>query len=98
MGPLDMPPRTRRAGNKHFDTTAGRLDEREKYPRESLWHVKRQLLDVLACPVCRHHPLELKETRSEGEDVEEGTLTCPQCGSAYPIIGSIPDMLPPQDR
>ncbi len=60
--------------------------------------MKRQLLDILACPVCRHHPLELKETRTEGEEIEEGSLTCPRCGAVYPITGGIPDMLPPQDR
>ena len=60
--------------------------------------MKRQLLEVLACPVCRYHPLDLKEAKTVGEEIEEGTLTCPHCGSVYPIIDSIPDMLPPKDR
>mgnify|MGYP000879921401 CR=1 FL=1 len=60
--------------------------------------MKRQLLDILACPACRHHPLELKETRTEGGEIEEGSLTCPRCHATYPISGGIPDMLPPQDR
>ncbi|HHT74996.1 MAG TPA: methytransferase partner Trm112 [Methanomassiliicoccaceae archaeon] len=60
--------------------------------------MKKDLLDILACPNCRHHPLELTASRMDGDDVEEGTLTCTSCGAIYPIAGSIPDMLPPQDR
>ena len=59
--------------------------------------MKKQLLDILACPVCRHHPLELKETKVEGGEIEEGSLTCPNCRAVYPITGGIPDMLPPQE-
>jgi uncharacterized protein YbaR (Trm112 family) len=72
--------------------------ESEIYHERGSPAVKRRLLDILACPVCRHHPLELKETKVEGEEIEAGSLTCPNCHAIYPITDGIPDMLPPQDR
>ncbi|NLK25602.1 MAG: Trm112 family protein [Euryarchaeota archaeon] len=60
--------------------------------------MKRPLLDLLACSVCRYHPLLLDEVKGDSMDIEEGTLTCPQCGATYPIIESIPNMIPPKDR
>jgi uncharacterized protein YbaR (Trm112 family) len=57
--------------------------------------MKRQLLDILACPVCKHHPLELEVIKENNGDIVEGTLSCTQCGAAYPIRDSIPDLLPP---
>jgi len=55
-------------------------------------------MDILACSVCRHNPLLLEETKGDERGVEEGTLTCPQCGATYPITEWIPNMIPPQDR
>jgi uncharacterized protein YbaR (Trm112 family) len=57
--------------------------------------MRRQLLDVLACPICKHHPLELKVEKEDGQGVITGVLTCPCCRIAYPIIDGIPDMIPP---
>jgi uncharacterized protein len=57
--------------------------------------MKRQLLDILACPVCKYHPLQLEAARENDRGVVEGKLTCPQCGIDYPILDSIPDMIPP---
>jgi uncharacterized protein len=55
--------------------------------------MKRDLLDILACPACKAHPLELKVEKEEGKDVVKGTLKCPKCGRTYPIENSIPNML-----
>jgi len=55
--------------------------------------LKRRLLDLLACPICKHHPLNL-EVFEEKEEIVEGLLTCSQCGRWYPIIDEIPHMLP----
>ncbi|NLI74041.1 MAG: Trm112 family protein [Euryarchaeota archaeon] len=60
--------------------------------------MKRQLLDILACPVCRYSPLVLDEVLTDGEDIKEGLIRCPKCNSTYPIVEGIPDMLPPKDR
>jgi len=57
--------------------------------------MKRSLLDILACPVCKGK-LELKvEVEGEGE-VITGSLRCPKCNVNYPITESIPNLLPPE--
>jgi uncharacterized protein YbaR (Trm112 family) len=59
--------------------------------------MKKRLMEILACPICKHHPLELK-VFAEGEEIDEGILTCPECGRWYPIIETIPHMLPDELR
>lgn len=57
--------------------------------------VQRKLLDILACPIDKHHPLELMEFSLRGEEViVDGALVCSECGRYYPIIDEIPVMLP----
>jgi uncharacterized protein len=59
--------------------------------------MRRDLMDILACPTCKA-PLTLSVTREDGEDVVEGTLTCTKCGTTYPIEDSIPNLLPVELR
>jgi uncharacterized protein YbaR (Trm112 family) len=59
--------------------------------------MKRRLLDILACPICKHHPLDLKVFK-EGKEIEEGIMLCSECGRWYPIIETIPHMLPDYAR
>jgi uncharacterized protein YbaR (Trm112 family) len=54
------------------------------------------LLDLLACPICKHHPLQLKVEKEGPEEVMEGSLYCPRCDIDYPITDGIPNMIPPQ--
>lgn len=58
--------------------------------------LKRTMLDVLACTICKHAPLELEATKEDGEDVRSGLLRCRKCNLSYPIEDGIPDMLPPE--
>ncbi len=60
--------------------------------------MKSKLMEILACPVCRHHPLELTVDKKEGEDIISGTIRCVKCGNTYPVEDSIPNMLPPELR
>jgi uncharacterized protein len=60
--------------------------------------MKKDLMDILACPVCKAYPLVLKITNEEALNIIEGELTCPGCGRTYPIEDSIPNMLRPEDR
>ncbi|MFQ6076000.1 MAG: Trm112 family protein [Candidatus Bathyarchaeia archaeon] len=54
-------------------------------------------MDILACPICKHHPLEL-HVFEEKEEIVEGLLVCPSCSRWYPIIDEIPHMLPDELR
>ena len=60
--------------------------------------MKRTMLDILACPIDKHYPLELVEVEVRGEEVKEGALLCLKCGRYYPIIDDIPVMLPDELR
>ena len=59
--------------------------------------MKRELLTVLACPVCKGD-LELIVYLERGDEVIEGRLHCAKCTEAYPIRDAIPQLLPPQLR
>ena len=59
--------------------------------------MKRKLLDILACPICKHYPLDLYAFE-EKEEIVEGLMTCDKCGRWYPIIDEIPHMLPDELR
>jgi len=58
--------------------------------------VKKSLLDILACPMCKHHPLDLKIGVEDDKEVISGSLGCGKCGLTYPIEDGIPNMLPPE--
>src|SRR5438445_12438374 len=50
-------------------------------------------MEILACPIDKHYPLEL-HVFEEKEEITEGLLVCPQCDRWYPISDEIPQMLP----
>jgi uncharacterized protein YbaR (Trm112 family) len=56
--------------------------------------MKRELLEILACPVCKSSPLIMTVDKEDGSEIVEGELACQKCGRKYPIEGSIPNMLP----
>ena len=56
--------------------------------------MRRDLMEILACPVCKG-ALELTVEREEGEEVITGQLACSACNETYPIEDSIPNLLPP---
>lgn len=58
--------------------------------------MRKDLLDIVCCPVHKS-PLEAKVAqRDEQGDILEGTLTCAACRFAYPIEDGIPNLLPPE--
>jgi len=59
--------------------------------------MKRWLMEILACPMCKFHPLEL-HVFQEKDEIQEGLITCPKCQRWYPIISEIPHMLPDELR
>lgn len=56
--------------------------------------MKKNLINILACPICKSYPLELLELETREDEVINGVLTCSKCGRYYPIIDAIPSMLP----
>lgn len=60
--------------------------------------MNKKMLDILACPMCKHHPLESFELDLKNETIEEGALFCVSCSRFYPIIDEIPIMLPDELR
>jgi uncharacterized protein YbaR (Trm112 family) len=56
------------------------------------------MMDILACPIDKNHPLELHEIKEKDDVVSEGVLYCSKCSRFYPIIEEIPIMLPDELR
>ena len=58
--------------------------------------MKRELMDILVCPVCKGE-LELTVEEENEQEVVTGSLYCPKCSYYYPIMDSIPNLLPPDE-
>jgi uncharacterized protein YbaR (Trm112 family)/ubiquinone/menaquinone biosynthesis C-methylase UbiE len=54
--------------------------------------MKRQVLDVLCCPKCKHD-LTLIETQIVGEEIIEGFLNCNNCQILFEISKGVPRMI-----
>jgi len=54
-------------------------------------------MDILACPIDKHYPLELY-IFEEKDEIVEGLIVCPKCARWYPIRDEIPEMLPDELR
>lgn len=54
-------------------------------------------MDILACPICKG---ELKLTAEEENEKEivSGSLYCPKCNVHYPVVDTIPNLLPPEQH
>lgn len=59
--------------------------------------MKRELLDILACPMCKGD-LELEVDEENDEEIVKGKLHCKKCDESYPIEDGIPNLLPPNLR
>ena len=60
--------------------------------------MNRTMMDIVACPIDKNHPLELFEIKEKESIVSEGALFCSKCSRFYPIIEEIPIMLPDELR
>ena len=60
--------------------------------------MNKTMMDILACPIDKNHPLELFEINEKDNIVSEGVLFCSKCSRFYPIIEEIPIMLPDELR
>ena len=59
--------------------------------------MRKDLMEILACPVCKGS-LELSAEKETDTEVIEGSLYCAKCDERYPIEDSIPNLLPPELR
>jgi len=59
--------------------------------------MKKDLMDILACPVCKG-TLELSAEEENEQEIVSGSLYCPKCEERYPIEDGIPNLLPPNQR
>jgi len=60
--------------------------------------MKKELMDILACPMCKGDlELSIQEEAEKGEIVQ-GSLYCRKCDQIYPIEDGIPNLLPPELR
>ena len=59
--------------------------------------MKKELMQILACPVCKGN-LGLKVDEEEGEEIVTGSLYCSNCNYYYPIVDTIPNLLPPEQQ
>ena len=56
--------------------------------------MKRDMMDILACPVCKG-ALELRVDDENEQEVLFGAICCSKCQQEYPIVDTIPNMIPP---
>jgi len=59
--------------------------------------MKKELMAILACPVCKGE-LELSIEVEKEQEIVTGSLYCSRCDVRYPIVDTIPNLLPPDQR
>ena len=55
--------------------------------------MKRSILPLLCCPVCKGN-FTVSVTDGDDQEIRKGTLHCPVCQVDYPVDDGIPDLLP----
>jgi len=55
--------------------------------------LKKDIIDILCCPVCKGD-LELRVEEENKEEIFKGSFTCKKCNKVYPIEDGIPNFLP----
>ena len=59
--------------------------------------MKKDLMDILVCPMCKGE-LQLSIGEENENEVITGTLYCAKCEVRYPIVDTIPNLLPPDQQ
>jgi len=59
--------------------------------------MKRELTDILVCPVCKGK-LDLAVEREDAGEIISGSLRCNKCDVGYPIKDTIPNLLPQEKK
>ncbi len=56
--------------------------------------MKKELMDILVCPVCKGG-LQLSVEEENETEIVAGSLYCAKCDVRYPIVNAIPNLLSP---
>ena len=59
--------------------------------------MKKDLMNILVCPVCKGKLVLTIEKENEKEIVT-GSLFCGKCKVRYPIVDTIPNLLPQENK
>jgi uncharacterized protein len=59
--------------------------------------MKQIIMEILVCPVCKGN-LDLTVNEEKDGEIITGSLYCGKCRYTYPIIDTIPHMLPPDTK
>jgi len=59
--------------------------------------MKTDILKILACPSCKED-LQIDVKEEKGEEIVSGSLFCRKCDVSYPIMDTIPNLLPPDNQ
>ena len=54
-------------------------------------------MDILVCPLCKGK-LELGVEEENEKEIVTGSLHCSRCNEHYPIVDTIPNLLPRDQR
>ena len=57
--------------------------------------MKREMMEILVCPVCKGK-MELTVEKEDDKEIIAGSLFCGKCDVRYPIKDTIPNLLPPE--
>jgi uncharacterized protein len=57
--------------------------------------MKKDLMAILVCPVCKGK-MELRTEEEKNGEIVAGALYCNRCKVNYPITDTIPNLLPPE--
>ena len=55
--------------------------------------MKKDMLDIVCCPVCKTS-LKLKVEEEKDDEIIQGVFTCAKCKQSYPIMDGIPSLIP----
>ena len=60
--------------------------------------MKKKLASILVCPICKSEKLKINSFKEKSKDIIDGLISCNSCNNVFPIVNSIPRMLPSSMR
>jgi uncharacterized protein len=59
--------------------------------------MKKELMEILVCPLCKGE-LELTIVEENKKEIVSGSLYCRKDKITFPIVDTIPNLLPPEEK